>query len=86
MRLKGKTIGILAGPGYEDLEYGKCRRHMGGRACLSRWEPGVGTRGGRYPGLLPGTDQGAFRLIAHRALNPAGAAGVYSSQAVGQEI
>jgi hypothetical protein len=27
----------------------------------------VGTRGGRYSGLLPGTDQGAFSLIATTA-------------------
>lgn len=74
MRLKGKTIGILAGPGYEDLEYGKRRRHVGGRTCLSRGEFGVGTRGGRYPGLLPGTDQGAFRLMAYTAAHHAGAA------------
>ena len=74
MRLKGKTIGFLAGTGYEDLEYGKRRRCMDERTCFSRGELSMGARGSRYPGLLPGTGQGAFRLMAYTAPHHAGAA------------
>jgi len=44
-------------------------------SCISRGEPGVGARGGGYPGLLPATDPGAFRLMAYTAAHHAGAAG-----------